>query len=477
MTAASNYPSDRGVLIRAENVAYAPRSRPPVLRDINLTLHEKSRVLLRGANGAGKTTLLRLLRGDLANYSGRVSWRDGATLSTSRIAARKLCALVSPVSERAAATSATTVKTLLTSGFHDEFSELEIAEELAISRLRSFAGENLWSRELRTLSSGQLRLALLARALLRRPALLLLDEFADGLDRVHERQIFAALEDYAQNGALILTSHRESPAPGLLNENLLIENSRLSPASTPAPAIIRRKTEAASIAPGSEILRLRAVDVYIAGKKILKNINWTTRQGEHWRVRGPNGAGKSTLSRLLAGDETVACGGIIERLDPETGENTRTLSEIRKKISLVAPRLKNLYGYPLSALDLVCSGYANEIGKYRDYTETEIADALALMRKFGVENLKNQSIREVSTGQLARLYLARSLVCEPRVLILDEACAGLDAPSRDAFLNLLDDLAADDRAPQIIVVAHNEADCPTCVNRSARMEDGRLFVD
>lgn len=92
----------------------------------------------------------------------------------------------------------------------------------------------------------------------------------------------------------------------------------------------------------------------------------------------------------------------------------------------------------------------------------------------GLTCLAGRSIRQLSTGQLRRLFLARALAGGPDILLLDEPCSGLDAPSRARYLRLLDQLAA--RGLHLVFVSHHSEDAPLCINREARMEDGRLRV-
>ncbi|MFT4301527.1 MAG: ATP-binding cassette domain-containing protein, partial [Desulfovibrio sp.] len=229
------------------------------------------------------------------------------------------------------------------------------------------------------------------------------------------------------------------------------------------------------------LLDLENVTVFIDRKKVLNDITWNVHQGEHWRISGANGSGKSTLLRLLAGDEFTAAGGTLERWLPHQGGAVDTLAEVRKGIRLVSDLSQALYGYSLTAHEMVCTGFDNSIGVYRKFSPTEKNEALRRMQEMfpeesaeDVEALGRQSIRHLSTGQLRRLFLARALVGEPDILLLDEPCSGLDAPSRAHYLNLLDQLAA--KGLHMVFVSHHGEDAPLCINREAQMEDGRLRV-
>ena len=124
------------------------------------------------------------------------------------------------------------------------------------------------------------------------------------------------------------------------------------------------------------------------------------------------------------------------------------------------------------------------MGLYRDFTEAERDEAQRVMAwlfpEGGAARVAATSIRRLSSGQLRRLFLARALVGRPDILLLDEPCSGLDAESRARYLALLDSLAAPAESAglsvHLVFVSHHEEDAPLCINREARMENGRLTI-
>ena len=170
----------------------------------------------------------------------------------------------------------------------------------------------------------------------------------------------------------------------------------------------------------------------------------------------------------------MAVGGTLVRHLPHHGGETVLLEEIRKGVRLVSDLSQALYGYSITALELVCTGLENTVGVYRDYSKAEQEQARRVMRELGVGHLADRSIRLLSTGQLRRLFLARALMGEPDILLLDEPCSALDEDSRRQYLDLLDQLAA--RGISLVFVSHFEGDAPSCINRRARMHQGRLEI-
>lgn len=302
------------------------------------------------------------------------------------------------------------------------------------------------------------------------------------------------LEEYAGRCTVILTAHRPEEIPDWCRERRYVSKGRLPdapPAVFAAPAARRGESRPAYSATGRILLALENVSVYIDRHKVLHDVTWSLHEGEHWQITGANGSGKSTLLRLLAGDEFVAAGGIISRWLPGQGGHVEMLADVRKGVRLVSDLSQALYGFTLSGLELVCSGFDNSIGVYREFTEKERDEALRVMAGLFPEGdaarVAEKSIRQLSSGQLRRLFLARALMGRPDILLLDEPCSGLDAESRARYLTLLDRLAGQPEEGEqdgqdipggvhLVFVSHHGEDAPLCVNREARMERGRLVV-
>ena len=440
-----------------------------VLHDICWTIQRGEHCALMGVNGAGKTTLLSLLHGLLWPSAGSIHWYGPDGPESSPIVGRSISALVSPAQQERYQRQSwyITGRELLLTGFEDTpllyttttEEQAQAVEDMA----RQLDALPLLERQLPEMSQGQLRILLLGRALLRRPALLLLDECVDGLDMGHRRRFFATLEALTQAAGpamtVIMSSHRDAGAEAL-------------PPPHPRPAL--RAAPGMPALDAAPLVRVRHATVFLEGEEVLHDISWTLRRGEHWRIVGDNGSGKSTFLRMLAGDEFVATGGGITRFLPGNGGETGLLEDIRKGIRLVSDLSQARYGYSVNALDLVCSGFDNSVGIYRDFSAEEIAEAMRVMEELDAAELADISIRQVSTGQLRRLFLARALVGHPDVLLLDEPCSGLDPIGRAHYLALLDQLA--ERGIHLVYVSHEESEGPSCLNRQARMERGRLSI-
>ena len=477
-------------------------ARRPVLRDICWQIAAGGHCALFGPNGAGKSSLLRLVAGELWPAGGRILWRGpgdmGRPGESSPIVGRGLCALVSPAGQEVwqrRAPNMTGLEYIMGTIAGAEFGVAEAECEVrAREAAESLGCAELLPRALPELSQGQLRLVLLAAALAREPALLLLDECLDGLDARHRRRFTEALTAYARRGTVIMASHRPETVPAWCLGRAWLKDGRLSTEGPERPAPRAAKgpylppgarpgggAPHAAIAPAAAppLFKLSGVSVYIDRHKVLHDIDWTVRRGEHWRVMGANGSGKSTLLRLLAGDEFAAAGGTLRRHLPSLGREALTLEEVRRGVRLVSDLSQALYGYPLTGLELVCSGLDNSIGVYREFSAEERAEARRLVELFFPEEadrVASASIRRLSTGQLRRLFLGRALMGAPDVLLLDEPCSGLDEASRERYLSSLERVAASGTGPALVFVSHEAADAPACCVREARLCAGRLAI-
>lgn len=484
--------ASRNPLVEVEHVHVSYPGAGKALNDFSLVLYVGEHTLIRGGNGAGKSTLLRLLRGEQwpdqvgVNRMGRVIWHTPEGPDEAPLAGRKMTALVSAAQQEKAVRQGwhVTGEELVLGGFTDTvyMQRRPSPEETAyaLQMVRLLGGECLLPREVTILSQGQLRLLLIARALVRKPALLLLDEVTDGLDAQVRKELLDALERVAELSTLVMTTHRPETLPCWIRREVTLEHGQLAeePVSAERPSVVSGNSSSEMF---SDLRGIRgchariAIDhasVFIDRIPVLHDISWVIEPGENWAVLGRNGAGKSTLLRLLHGDEIVAYGGSITHELPRQGGVVKRLEDLRRGVRLVSDLQQATYGYDITGAELVFSGIDNAVGIYREASAEEREQVSILLHDLHLEFLADRPIRSCSTGELRRLLLARALAGEPDLLLLDEPFSGLDAASRMEFMCLLDQLAR--QHIQMVMVTHHETDIIPAITHVLQLEGGRI---
>jgi molybdate transport system ATP-binding protein len=519
-------------LVRIEG-ADVSRGGARLLEDIRFALLPGARWAVLGGNGAGKTTFLRLLRGDIlpdppvSDAGGPVRVYDlpgpGGVHKgpqTTPLGLRQHLGLVSGDMQDLYARNewAVTAQEAVLTGFYDTpllYAEPTQDERAAAEATLTALGlAHLAQRRMASLSSGQGRAVLLARALACKPAALLLDECLEGLD-VSSRQEFLAVLDRAAQAdpalAILFCSHRTDELPMCLDQALVLRAGRIAAQGPLAEVLaeLERRRDAAAhdatpgtgaeqsigslpsetagqmaalvLAPpdpaGEFLVRITGADVVIKDARILHGVDWTIRPGENWAVLGRNGAGKSTLLSLLAGDLwPSALDGEPGRVEYGFARAEDTLDDTRRRVGRVSAVIDRDYGWNLRVDETVWSGAHGSIGLYAETDDAAKARAAALMEFFGLSGLAARRIQSLSRGQLRRVMLARALMGHqaegPALLLLDEPMAGLDTRARRAARELLGRVAA--AGVPLVMVTHHERDLPEQVNRVLALEAGGI---
>jgi molybdate transport system ATP-binding protein len=205
---------------------------------------------------------------------------------------------------------------------------------------------------------------------------------------------------------------------------------------------------------------------------VLEQISWEIRSGEQWAVFGRNGAGKSSLIKLLYGDLAPAAGGSLERRGFPKGTH---IEDFKKTVGFLSPELQSDYARDdVTVEDIVISGRHASIGLNEPPSRADRRAAQRWLRAFDLAELATRSPRELSYGQLRRVLLARAMVNSPRLLLLDEPCAGLDSATRDEVLAQVERLVHS--GVQVVMATHHESDLMPSINRVLHLKQGRVVA-
>ncbi len=361
---------------------------------------------------------------------------------------------------------------------------------IALLRLRGFL-----ERPLISLSNGEMQRVHLARALSHPMRLLILDEPFIGLDaatRVHFHAVLERLMAHSLRVLLITT--RMEDLPNHITHLLVLDSCRvvaagrrnevLGPrAKTPhssrlrfrAPRPIRlRKQLRGSPEAVPIIIQLRDVTVRYGSAVILDKVSWSVRSGESWALLGPNGSGKSTLLSLILGDNPQAFSNDITVFGKKRGEG-ESMWEIKKRIGWVSPELQIHFDDSISCFEAVGSGFYDTIGLHESLTARQRARTRQCLAQFNLESFAQTPLFALSAGLQRMVLLARALVKEPTLLILDEPCQGLDSAHRRAFVETVDELLGRGGVTAIYVT-HRTDEIPRRINRILRLSQGKATV-
>ncbi|WP_413450270.1 ABC transporter ATP-binding protein [Georgenia phoenicis] len=222
----------------------------------------------------------------------------------------------------------------------------------------------------------------------------------------------------------------------------------------------------------SDVLELADVTLRRGSKTILDGVGWSVGDGERWVVLGPNGAGKTTVLQMAAG-RLFPSEGTVEVLGSRLG--TIDTSELRTRIGLASAALADRIPGHERVLDVVLTASYGVTGRWResyeDYDTTRAGDLLAA---FGVEQLSERKFGTLSEGERKRVQIARSLMTDPELLLLDEPAAGLDLGGREELMAALGELAGDRRSPVIVLVTHHVEEIPAGFTHGLLLRDGRV---
>lgn len=211
---------------------------------------------------------------------------------------------------------------------------------------------------------------------------------------------------------------------------------------------------------------------------ILKDLSWTVKKGEHWVILGPNGSGKTTLLSALTGylneSSAVMPVGHMRLLGETYGDSD--WRALRKKVGIVGASVRNKIGDENPAIGVVASGKDALLFIWEDLTSAEIKEARRLLAFTECAGLEDRTWAVLSQGERQRVLIARALMAKPKLLILDEPCAGLDPVARENFLGFVARLARTPGAPTLLLVTHHVEEILPCFSRALCLRDGAVVA-
>jgi len=476
--------SDPVVHISNLNLRYRNK---PALKDLNWDIYPGENWLLCGTSGSGKTSLAKAIAG-LVKVIGRIDIQfDQENPAPAQIyyvanwfqfkdlEGQSNFYYQQRYNKQAVETTAT-VKAELRS-FGDKHG-LSFPHVQPILEALGFAA--LIDATLIQLSSGEHKKLQLVKAIWLRPQLLILDLPYNGLDALSRQNLNSLLEELTETQTQLILISNEADLPSCINRFAKIEEGQLveiSPAERredileisdrAVPAFLQESRTPAAAA----VIRMIDVNVSYGEKQVLKNINWTVNAGEKWVLQGHNGSGKSTLLSLICGDHPQAYANNFHLFGHKRGSG-ESIWEIKERIGLISPELHWYFDPSATVWQSIVSGFYDSSGLFCDPGYTKKAQADELIHYFGLDEFKNTLMTELPLGKQRLALLARTIIKNPELLILDEPCQGLDLQQTQHFNSLVDQLCA--HGTTLIYVGHFESQLPACIEKRILLENGAV---
>jgi iron complex transport system ATP-binding protein len=224
----------------------------------------------------------------------------------------------------------------------------------------------------------------------------------------------------------------------------------------------------------TDVLELADVSVVRSGQYLLDDVTWAVAEQDRWVVLGPNGAGKTTLLQVASAQihptsgYAAVLGEILGAVD---------VFELRPRIGLTSAALADRIPRTETVRDVVVTASYAVVGRWRElYDGYDVDRADGLLQRLGVRDLADRTFGTLSEGERKRVQIARALMTDPEILLLDEPAAGLDLGGREALVATLGGIATDPSAPATVLVTHHVEEIPTGFTHALLLREGRVVA-
>jgi iron complex transport system ATP-binding protein len=224
----------------------------------------------------------------------------------------------------------------------------------------------------------------------------------------------------------------------------------------------------------STVLKLSSVSVVRDGVTILDSVDWTVESDQRWVILGPNGAGKTTMLQVAAA-ALHPTGGATEILDETLGGVD--LFELRPRIGFASSALAKRIPQAESVLDTVLTAAYSVTGRWNEeYEEIDVRRARRVLGEWGLEGLADRRFGALSDGEQKRVQIARAVMTDPELLLLDEPAASLDLGAREELVTMLGGYASDPKSPAIVMVTHHVEEIPAGFTHVLLLRGGQIVA-
>ncbi|WP_304063085.1 ATP-binding cassette domain-containing protein [Pedobacter glucosidilyticus] len=461
-----------------------------VLQDLNWTILSGENWLLDGESGNGKTSLAKVIAGLLAASGNiKINFNDTNKLTAKVLLVEswyqfKNLEGVANFYYQQRYTSQQAKETLTVKAelaYYAKENHLSIDDVEPILEIFNFS--SLQNSQLIELSSGEHKKLQLVKALWLKPQVLILDQPYTGLDFKSRKSLNLLLDEAASAGVTLILISNDDDLPSSINRFATIVNKKLVTVNTKIdlqqfipqrenktiPTFLRTSPVYSS----QQIAKMENIQISYGDKKVLKNVSWEVKAGEKWLLQGHNGSGKSTLLSLINGDHPQSYANTLYLFGNKRGSG-ESIWDIKQHIGLISPEFHWYFDASATVWESVASGLYDSVGLFRQlpYSKSILVDEL--VEYFGLTEEKNRLLNTLPLGAQRLVLLARTIIKNPELLILDEPCQGLDKQQTQHFNQLVDELCSNGMT--LIYVGHFESQLPNCLEKKIVLDNGEVIL-
>ena len=458
-----------------------------ILKDLSWTITKNQHVQIGGKSGSGKTTLAKAIAAQIPHQGNiQLTFDQESSLSPQALYVSNWYQFTNLEGDRNfyyqqrynhhQGQDTLTVKA--------ELEDFAIKENLSFQdieqRIKDFGFEDLLHSQLIELSSGEHKKLQLIRGLWAKPQILIIDEPYTGLDKNSRTVLNNWLDELANEGVQLILITNDKVLPQSINSYTHIVDNSIQIVNSSAEITQDKKRVKKQLptflkdipqTPYETIAELNNIFIRYGEKEVLKNVSWKIKVAEKWLLQGHNGSGKSTLLSLINGDHPQAYGHDLSLFGNKRGSG-ESIWDIKQKIGIISPEMHWYFDQYATVWHTIASGFYDSIGWFVDVKFQEKKQIEELLDFFDLTAHKDQLLHTLPLGKQRLAMLARTIIKNPPLLVLDEPCQGLDKDQTQYFNDVVDELAQHGKT--LIYVGHYESQLPKCIEYRIELEKGEV---
>lgn len=478
---------DLGVLVVIQNLNLKYQQKV-VLRDLNWTINTDENWVLFGESGSGKTSLAKIIAG-LQNAFGdvKINFNTSSSLPAEILFVEswyqfKNLEGVANFYYQQRYTSQQVKDTLTV---HAELVSFGKEKNLHLQNvepiLEALNFTSFSSSQLIELSSGEHKKLQLVKAFWLKPQLLIIDQPYTGLDAASRKNLDILLNAATADGVQLILICNDDELPSSINRFAEIKDgqiitSNFKPVKSVNVENITKKIpeflKQSPVYSSQQIAKMVNVNISYGDKQVLKNINWEVKAGERWLLQGHNGSGKSTLLSLVNGDHPQSYANELYLFGNKRGSG-ESIWDIKQHIGLISPEFHWYFDANATVWQSIASGFYDTVGLFQQLSYSKQEQVDEIIEYFGLTANKNDLLTHLPLGKQRLVLLARTIIKNPELLILDEPCQGLDQQQAQYFNQLVDELCTNGMT--VIYVGHYEAQLPKTLTHKLVLSQGEVI--